>query len=52
MPLAIGSRSDFENVNAEHDASVIDLPGLNRSRFCDKIWAQKGADHGKKEIYP
>ena len=28
-----------------------DLPGLNRSSSCDKIWAKKGPDHGKKEIH-
>ena len=29
----------------------IDVPGLTRSRFCDKIWAKKGRKDGKKEIY-
>lgn len=27
-----------------------DVAGLNRSSSCDKIWAKKGPDHGKKEI--
>jgi integrase len=30
---------------------ITDLPGLNRSRICDKIRAKKGPEHAPKEIH-
>lgn len=44
---------EFGYARASGTDVLADLPGLTRSRICDKIWAKKGPEsHGKKEIYP
>ena len=43
--------TSFDGVERGAHKDDVDLLGLNRSSFCDMIWAKKGPNHGPKEIY-